>query len=241
MVGKIFNKPKLQIYNEYPTINEHYPILSAKEYKRRWVKNCAVAHQKYKKVTQDKSNVITATKCPGIREIMTEGWIFTTWCDFTIETSEDTPYDYNIFYPQGFNKVLEKINYDKPIVSDFKMNVSPLKIPTGSNSKFILKIWLPWIIDIPKGWRLLILPVQYDDDPKFTACPGIMTGIMPECVIHLYWHETNGIVKIPAGTPLCQIMMVKDEEVDLEIKPMNTNITQRYLNYIFQKYHNFFK
>lgn len=236
-----FYKPKLKFYSEISSVNQQYPIYSAKNYKRKWIKNCAESFQKYKKVVDGRNSVITAAKCPGMRSIMESGYIVTTWCDFTIETFEEKPYDYKVYYPEGLDRFLKEINYNKPIVSDFNTKESILKIPTGDNFKKILKIWAPWTIDIPKGWDLMFLPIQYDDDPKFTALSGKLSGLATDLNIHILWHEKNGRVHIPAGTPLCQLVPIKSESLDVEILDMTPSIKENVLKIIFNKYHQFYK
>lgn len=235
----MFFKPKLKFYSEVPAINEQYPIYPAKDYKRKWIKDCAVAYQKYKKIVDNRSSVITTAKCPGIRKITEAGYIVTTWCDFTIETFADKPFEYNVYYPTGMDRFLKEIDYNKPIVSDFNMKDSPLRIPTGNNFKRILKIWSPWTIDIPKGWSLMFLPIQYDDDPKFTALSGSVSGLATDLNIHIMWHETNGRVHIPAGTPLCQLIPINNKKINPEFSVINKSIKEGILKKIFNKYHKF--
>jgi len=232
----MFFKPKLKFYSEFPAITDNFPIYPAKKYKRAWVKDCANAYQKYKKVVDNRASVITTAKCPGIREISESGYIVTTWCDFTIETYSNKPYDYDVYYPTGIDKFLKEINYNKSIVSDFNMKDSPVKIPTGNNFKRILKVWSPWTIDIPKNWELMFVPVQYEDDPKFTALSGKMSGLATDLNIHLLWHETNGRVHIPAGTPLCQLIPIKKESIESEFLTLNDNIRKKMSTNIFLKY-----
>jgi hypothetical protein len=235
----MFFKPKLKFYSEIPAVNEIYPIYPAKDYKRKWVKDCAIAYQKYKKIVNNRSSVITTAKCPGIRKITEAGYIVTTWCDFTIETFADKPYEYSVYYPTGMDRFLKEINYNKPVISDFNMKDSPLKIPTGSNFKRILKIWSPWTIDIPKNWELLFLPIQYDDNPKFTALSGKISGLATDLNIHVLWHETNGRIHIPAGTPLCQLVPIKKETPKVEFLPLSYKVKNSILKNIFLKYHKF--
>ena len=215
-------KKKIKFYSEYPTITDAYPIYPAKEYKRKWVKDCATAFQKYKKLANNKANVFSAARCPGMRDIMENGYIVTTWCDITIETNKETPTEYKLYYPETIKKTLEKIGYKTPIVTDFNMKDSPVRIPTGNNQKHILKFWAPWCIDIPKGYQLMFMPVQYDDDPVLTACGGILSsGFNIEFNVHVFWHETNKTVFIPAGTPLCQLVPIKVNPIEVEFNAMS--------------------
>ena len=233
-------RPKIKFYSECPVITESYPIYESKEYKRKWVKACASAYQKHKDKADNRQTVITAAKCPGMRTIMEMGYIVTTWCDLTIETDKNSPYEYKIYYPSNLDRLLKEIDYKKPIVSDFILKNSSLKIPTGNYFNNILKIWVPWSIEVPKGWNLMFMPVQYDDDPKFTACTGVLpSGHNTEFNIHIFWHETDGRVHIPAGTPLCQLVPIKTETPDFKFKNINERIKKLNMKKIFSVTHKF--
>jgi hypothetical protein len=230
----MFFKKEIKFFSLNQSITDTYPIYSAKDYKRKWVKNCAAAFQKYKNVVDNRNNVITAAKCPGMREIMEKGYIVTTWCDITIETAIDKPYEYKVYFPDSLDTYLKEVEYDKPIVSGFSMKDSPLKIPTGKNKKIILKFWSPWFIQTPNNYELLVMPVQYDDDPAFTACGGIIeSGNHVEFNIHVFWHETNGRVLIPAGTPLCQLIPIKKDPIKIDFLKITDKINHIRVKTIF--------
>lgn len=231
-----FTKPKLIFYSEYPEITDVYPIYPAKDYKRKWVKNCATAFQKYRKVTDGRATTLTATKCPGIRSVMEAGYIVQTWHDFTVETNAD---GFKIFYPSALDQTLEKFKFANVKINTFDTHVGPMKIPTGRNHHHIFKIFVPYHFDIPEGYELLIMPVQYDDDPKFTACMGKAEGFQVDLNIHVFWHEKEGRVTIPAGTPLCQLVPVKKETVDFELRTVDDDTRRKASKMILEKTNKF--
>jgi len=233
-------KPKIKFYSENEIITDKYPIYPAGEYKRKWVKNCSKAYTTHREVVDNRHSVITAAKCPGMRTVMEMGYIVSTWCDFTIETVESKPYEYKIFYPDNLNRFLKDSKYDKPIITDFNLKNSPLKIPTGNSLKNILKVWSPWTIEVPQGWNLMFMPVQYDDNLAFTACTGVIpSGHNTEFNVHIFWHETNGRVHIPAGTPLCQLVPIKTENPKFSFEKITDKIKNLNLRKIFATSHKF--
>jgi len=224
LVAKIFKrKPVVTFWSENEVINELYPIYPAKDYHRKWVKNCARAFQKYRKRESGKYTLLTATKCPGIRNIMEAGYIMQTWCDIVIETKDGK---YEVELPQRLDPVLERINYDRPVITEFDMRYSPMRIPTGYNIPFILKWNSPYTFEVADGYNLIIAPVTYDDDPPFTACPGMTDGFNPNFNVHMYWHVKDGRIHIPAGTPLCQLIPVKTG-YNIETKIADAEATKR--------------
>lgn len=235
ILSKIF-KPKLTFYTEHAEITENYPVLKARDYTRNWQKSCSLAYKKYSKIADKRSKILGVTRCSGIKDMIQSGYILTTWCDFTIETSSKYPFWYEVYYPDNLTNFLTKIGYDKPIVSSFNLKESPLKIPVNENCKFILKIWQPWTIDIPKGWQLMCLPVPYEDNPKYTACSGILSGLATDLNIHVFWHETNGRVHIPAGTPLCQLIPYRTSDVDTVFKQVDSSVKRKIMSNTFNKY-----
>lgn len=238
MVGLL--KPKVKFYSENKIITDNYPIYPAKDYKRNWIKKCAKAYTTHRDIVDNRHTVVTASKCPGMRSVMELGYVVTTWCDFTIETSLENPYEYKIYYPDNLDRFLKESKYDKPIVTDFNLKNSPLKIPTGENFKNILKIWIPWTIEVPRGWNLMFMPVQYDDNPMFTACTGIIpSGHNTEFNVHIFWHESNGRVHIPAGTPLCQLVPIKENTPQFSFSKITDQIKTLNLRKIFSNTHKF--
>lgn len=204
----MFFKKSIKFYSECESITDTYPIYPARDYKRQWVKNCAKSFQKFKKLNDNTSNVRTAVMCPGIRGIMESGFIITTWFDFTIETNESDNYNYKVYTPESLDIYLDKVGYtNSRLITDFNTKQLPIRIPTNNYFGSIIKVHLPWSLEIPAKESLTILPVQYDDNPQFTACGGLLKeGFGVELNIHLFWHEKNGRVFVPAGTPLCQII-----------------------------------
>ena len=67
---------------------------------------------------------------------------------------------------------------------------------------------------IPKGYTLMSMPIPYPDSHVFTAAIGFLDGDYgPNFLnVQLFWHELNGEVFIPAGTPLCQYILIKKEK-----------------------------
>lgn len=236
MIMNIPWRRSVTFHSEYPIITDEYPIYPAKDYKRNWPKACGKAFSRYKKVTGGRTSVITTAKCPGMRSIMESGWIAQTWFDFTIETDGK---DFEIFYPNNLKQFCDVIDYRHPLVTQFDTDWSPLKIPTGNNHSHIFKVFIPYNFDIPKGWDLMIMPVFYDDDPVFSACPGRTDGFQSDFNVHIFWHEQKGRHTVKAGTPLCQLIPIRKTGIDITLGKSSDERTHKARKRLMHKMNKF--
>lgn len=229
-------KPNIKVYTEFPQIADQYPIYSSREYKRSWVKECARAFIRYKERINKTKTLITASKCPGIRSVREKGYILQSWFDFTIETTEK---DFQVYYPTNLENHLKEIGYTNPLISSFDTRYSPVKIPIQNNLPHIIKIWTPYCLEIPKNYELLILPIQYSDNDIFTACSGSITGFEIDFNVHVYWHKINQKVHVPAGTPLCQLVPIRKDQISLMSAPINNKIQHEISKRKLKKFNRF--
>jgi hypothetical protein len=84
----------------------------------------------------------------------------------------------------------------------------------------MIKIQSPWMVEIPIGYKLLFMPIPYNDDNRFVAAHGILKG-KNWLNIHLFWYKTNSKEFVKKGTPLCQYLLIREEEVDFVINTSN--------------------
>jgi branched-subunit amino acid aminotransferase/4-amino-4-deoxychorismate lyase len=54
----------------------------------------------------------------------------------------------------------------------------------------IIKIQSPWVVDIPNGYKLLSMPIPYNDDNRFMAAHGILTN-KNWLNVQLFWYKKN--------------------------------------------------
>ena len=87
---------------------------------------------------------------------------------------------------------------------------------TPNTLETVIKIQTPWFVEVPKGYSLLMMPLPYSDDKRFTAATGLLRGNQP-LNVQVFWHCLNSEEIIPAGTPLNQMILIKDQSVGYEI------------------------
>ena len=181
-----------------------YPIEKVKIIDFNWIKNMMEHLKKHKNWRAHTG------RCPGIISVVRLGWIHKAYQNFTIETNGDM----NTFrWETDIDQA--KTSYGK-IIGDYvnfheTEQLADFKLMPLHTLNTLIKINSPWYVNIPKGYRLLCMPVPYPCNNAFTAAFGILDQ---DNVLNvpLYWHVPNGKVLVKKGTPLCQYVLLKDHD-----------------------------
>lgn len=191
-----------------PNIIKNMPIISINELKYEWF-------EKAKNHYRNNPSKFETTKCPGIVSLMNRGWIQRAYQDIVIETGKNP----NVFIGYG-KKEQTKIPGGK-YIGEYVSQHSSKQMQEFKDSwpkntlHCIIKIQSPWFVKIPKGYSLLLMPVPYAEDVRFTAATGIIKGT-EYLNIQLFWHCMNSKEVIKAGTPLNHMILLKDEKIDMK-------------------------
>lgn len=185
------------------------PIVHTKDIDFDWIQRA----KEYYSTTNRSSKT---TSCPGIFSIVKAGWIHRSYQDIKIQTNGDGyTFNWETRIDQKETKngkyIQDYVSYhDAGLLSDF--------YNLGHNTlKTVIKIQSPWFVEIPKGYSLLLMPVAYSDDNRFTAASGLLKGNQ-FLNVQLYWHRLNSTEMIAKGTPLNQMLLIQDETVYHEIE-----------------------
>ena len=192
-------------------VAEQMPIVPASAVKIDWFEK---AKEYYTSLNDD--TVVKTTTCPGIIGVQKTGWIQKTYQDIIIQTNGDGK---NFQWITPFNQreadsghfIGNYVDYHPPQQLSKFYNIGKDTLQT------LVKIQSPWFVEIPKGYSLLLLPLPYQDDRRFTAAPGILRK-SNFLNAQLYWHCINSVELIPAGTPLHQMFLIKNESVKMDIE-----------------------
>jgi hypothetical protein len=166
----------------------------------------------FKKAYEDfknNSSHIHTVKCPGINSIIKTGWIQKTYQDIVI-TTNGNKYDFSwrSEFDQKNSKygdiIFDYIHYHN---SDQLDKFRPMSQDT---LKTIIKIQSPWVVYVPKGYKLLSMPVAYNDTNVFTAATGLLGEGLHYMNVQLYWHNLHGETIVKKNTPLAQYILIKD-------------------------------
>jgi hypothetical protein len=218
-----FKKPKVEFSYLIPNMNNIMPIIKASEYRHAWAVRARqqVVELKQKNPDLFKERFTHVVKCPAIKSIMQRGWIIRSWMDITIETTDDgkevkwfSPINQKEYLPR-----LPAVGFHTPEqLSDFYENWPDDAL------RVLIKINTPFAIKVPRGYSMMVMPVAYADEKRFTIMSGLIDSGLPATPIsvQMRWHVKEGKELIRAGTPLAQLILIKDEDVET---------TQTYQNY----------
>lgn len=204
-----FRQPvTVEFYSKVAGLNELYPILPAKELSMPWrtesAQRTAEWSKDYTRATHGASH-----KCSGIIGFAQMGWVVTAWHDFVIETNGDGK---SLTWKLTNDRMLTTTLKGEPLGKFLPQLFGDLpSSPLPPNTvQSVLKVHTPWLYSVPSGWGLMMLPLDYTKESRFTSAIGLLNPRISRQVNPvLYWHVLNGETLIKAGTPLCRLVPVR--------------------------------
>jgi hypothetical protein len=234
--------PKIKFYSSIPSVTKEFPIVYSKTIKRTWFKTAA---DEYKHITSDiknyKHQFSGVAKCPGIINLMTEGFVLKSWFDFIIDINQETGSCSFTLPPMLNEEIRARYPYfGKSLIQFMNIGLPQMNVPVSDDVfPMLIKISTPWAAEIPKGWKLLFLPIPYSDDLDFVASSGILSPGDREINPQLFWKKTAKPKIIPAGTPLCQIIPIPDNTLDFECLDYTKEQVKEQDEYFYNKSYKF--
>lgn len=220
MLKKLFNKwfhkkPHIRFYCLDSGVLKLFPIISSSSLKRKFMTEEQIG---------DMPETLSSKNCPGIRKIISTGWVLLAPADFMVQTNGDgVSVEWN--EPYRFTKVSK--NMDCYVSSHTRSQTEPLLDDPDKTLKTVIKLETPWRFEADDDVLLLILPVTYNNESRFRAATGILDSKYGHLLnIQLFWNVLEGKTLIRAGTPLCQLIPVSRKALnsynyDLEINEAN--------------------
>ncbi len=232
MIKKILSffkkeKPYIRFYSVEPGVVDIFPIVKSSDVKRQFMTEDQVG---------DQPGTLSSKNCPGIKKIISVGWIVTAPADFAIQTNGD---GVSIEWgePYKFTKVSDGIS--GYITWHTRSQTEPLLDDPENTLKTVIKVETPWRVEASDDVLLLILPVTYNNEDRFQAATGILDPKYGHLInIQLFWKVLQGKTTIKAGTPLCQIIPINRRAIstthyDVTIENANDvdKLKEREFNY----------
>ena len=190
-------KPFIRFYSLEPGTVTLFPIVKSASITRNFLRSSQVG---------DQPETLTSKNCPGIKKIVSSGWVVPAPADFTIHTNGDgISFDWG--EPYRFSKITPGM--DAYVNSHTRSQTEPLIDDSTTTLKTVVKIETPWRIEASDDTVLLIMPITYNNENRFLAATGILDPKYGHVVnIQLFWKVLNASTTITAGTPLCQIIPI---------------------------------
>lgn len=197
-------KPYIRFYSLEPGVNEIFPITKSASIKRNFLVDDQVG---------DKPETLSSKNCPGIKKLVSTGWIVTAPADFIIQTNGDgTSVEW--MEPYRFSKI--SAGRDAYVSSHTKSQVEPLLDDPDTTLKTVIKLETPWRVEASDDVLLLQMPVAYNNESRFVSATGFLdTKYAHVLNIQLFWKVLEGKTLVKAGTPLCQLIPVSRKHLSL--------------------------
>jgi len=214
MMFNIFQrKPKLVFKTGIPGLEALHPIVPAADFAHEF-------HSRAKHQKREPGDTNATTKCLGIRDYFSKGFVQTTFCDVEIITNGNgmdfvyrTPMKTDHMYIQGLESTLIGFhNYSQY----FEFMGRP-----ENTLGHIIKYSSPWSVHVPKGYYLLQTPLHHVAEQRFTTSTGVLSeGLVIDLNVQMIWNVPNSTTLLKAGTPIAHYQLIRKEEVDVECVPM---------------------
>lgn len=207
LIYKLFNKttPYVRFYSLESGVLELFPIIPSSKVKRSFTSSPVVEKEPSSKF------------CPGIKKIVSAGWIVTAPADFLIKPSDDG-LRFDWIEPWQFGSEAMTLRGTSYIADHGPNQVVSLLDDFDNTLKSVVKVQTPWRVEASDDIVLLQLPVTYNNESRFYSATGIFDPKYGYQVnVQLFWKKLDGETIVKAGTPLCQF-------IPMSRKHLSTNL-----------------
>ena len=209
----------IEFFSTIPGVAEAFPIIEAKHYKPDWtksvIKDLAEKKSKFgKEFHYDSGRFTHLAYCPGIFDLFKTGYIVPMWYDVNVKTETNKP---------GFSWEIPDKHFgtlsDLKFIDTHNERISSLIPKRKGTINNIVKISTPWNVIVPRGLKLLCLPISYPDHYDYESTTGLLDPSQSsEINIQMNWNVENGTRLLKAGTPLMHIIPLSEKSFNLETR-----------------------
>jgi hypothetical protein len=203
-------KPFIRFYSLEPGTATLFPIVKSSSLPRNYI------------TQTDHPDTLSSRSCPGIKKIVSTGWIVPAPADFAIQTNGDGV-SFDWAEPYLFTKITPGMS--AYVNSHTKVQTEPLLDNPDTTLKTVVKIETPWRVEASDDTVLLIMPIAYNNESRFQAATGILDPKYGHVLnIQLFWNVLEGKTVIKAGTPLCQILPISRKALSISLYDVTIDI-----------------
>lgn len=209
---------KIEFFSRIPGLAESFPIVPAKEFMPNWASTARTDY--IDSLKQNSGRFSHIYQCPGIFDLMSQGFIIPMWHDVLIETNGD-PKNFGWTIPTtDIVDLMDGMN----LVEKQQSGLDGLLPTRPWGLQTIIKFNTPWQIIAPKGMKFIMIPLPYPDGYEFECTQGILDpGISSEINFQIWWNITKGKYMLKAGTPMCQLIPLTEDKYSFECRDMTAN------------------
>jgi hypothetical protein len=205
---------KIEFFTIVNGVADAFPVIKASEYKPKWIANAKESFNK-KLEAMDGAKFFHLYRCPGIFDLMGQGYIVCSPWDITIDTNGDG----EDFRWRITDSEITMLLGDDPVQGHMARAIAESMPAKPYALRSLIKFNTSWNIRAPKGVKFLILPLSYPDTYEFESAPGILDpSFSTELNAQLYWNVLNNRHTVKAGTPLFQIIPLTEEKFKFEVR-----------------------
>jgi hypothetical protein len=202
-------KPYIRFYSVYPGVIDLFPIIKS-----------SLVDRKFLNKDLYPQHLLSTFNCPGLKKIVTTGFVIPAPADFEITTNGDGS-SFSWIEPIVFDKGLP--GTESYVSSHPPYQTSPLIAGTDTLHTTI-KIETPWRVDASNDIVFIQMPVAYNNEDRFVAAIGILDPMFTHTLnIPMFWKQLNGTTLVKAGTPLCQLIPVLRKNLNLNEYDISIN------------------
>lgn len=207
-------QPKVEFLCTADVALIQYPIIEARKFMPEWFTQATTEHAKdmlLLKQSNDVNAIRDVSKCNGIRKLLKTGWVVRAYQDIHLQI---------VGTQFIWTTPLDQVQLNNIPLVEHHSTDSFKKCPHLENKTPILKIQLPWLVKIPKGYNMMQLPLAYWNETRFTTATGIFDrqfGFM-QINVQLLWEGGDGEFLIKAGTPLAHLILVPEINVSHTVR-----------------------
>lgn len=195
-------------------VADAFPIDHAKNFKFNWAES---ARKDYKEKIEIDPGIRFnhLYRCPGIFDLLNNGFIMPLPWDVTIETNGDGEH-FAWSFPSNDLQSL----FQPPLLTGHFADKTAKYLPHKPGTlKTIIKLNTPWHVIVPEDVKFMMIPIPYPDNYDFENVPGILDpSLSSEINFQLRWNVLDGIRTIRAGTPMAQIVPMTNEKFKLTVR-----------------------
>ena len=230
---------KVTFFTNYEELKESLPPVPASKFWPEWFKKQKTPEVQMSQELEDRGGPKTVKSCPGILDVLNQGYIIPLWCDYKVvrvPSTQEQPQGIRWRMPGGQQSLFGASTHPME-----QMDAYPFS-PDTFNGSF--KFMNPWYVKTPPGYSCMFVAPYYNKHKNLEIMNGIIdTDLYHEAHINSFFTAPMGEeITFEYGMPICQVIPFKREDYEMEVlvgdhRSMHNKVTQFIHNSLFKAQH----